>query len=400
MPAPTVRNVKILHTSDWHLGRTLHSFDLHDHQEIFLDHLVEIVKERKVDALLVSGDVYDRAYPAVETVKLLSRALTRLSELTTVIVTPGNHDSAARLGFGSDLMRDSVRILASLEDVDRPVILAADDFDVAVYGLPYLDPDLARTPLRNEEGEFPPRSHEGVLTAAMNRVRSDMARRTGGDRPVRSVVMAHAFVIGGAKSPESERDISVGGVDSAPSEVFDGVDYVALGHLHGPQKITVPHSTTLMRYSGSPLAFSIKEKDHQKSTVLLDFGPEGVPSFELIPAPVPRPLKELTGTMAELLDAGNAQWSDAWVVLRVTDATYPESMQSRLRERFAHVLGVHYVGAAASATGSAPVVNESMSTLDVAKQFVEFVTSAPPTEEELLVLRDACDAVNAKSLTA
>ena len=398
--------MKILHTSDWHLGRTLHSFDLHDHQEIFLDHLVEVVKQRKVDALLVSGDVYDRAYPAVETVKLLSRTLTRLSEITTVIVTPGNHDSATRLGFGSDLMRASVRILASVEDLDRPVVLAGDSFDVAVYGLPYLDPDLARTPLRNEEGEFPPRSHEGVLTAAMNKVRSDLTRRIGGDRPVRSVVMAHAFVIGGAKSPESERDISVGGVDSAPSEVFDGVDYVALGHLHGPQKITVPHSTTLMRYSGSPLAFSIKEKDHKKSTVLLDFGAEGVPTFELIPAPVPRPLKELTGTMAELLDVDadvetkNVQWADAWVVLRVTDATYPESMQSRLRERFAHVLGVHYVGAAASATGSAPVVTESMSTLDVAKQFVEFVTSAPPNEEESLVLRDACDAVNAKSLTA
>ncbi|MGZ5410280.1 MAG: exonuclease SbcCD subunit D [Aeromicrobium sp.] len=393
-------NVKILHTSDWHLGRTLHGFDLHDHQEFFLDHLAETVKERKVDALLVSGDIYDRAYPAVETVRLLSRALTRLSALTTVIVTPGNHDSATRLGFGSDLMHDSVRILASLEDFDSPVILAGDEFDVAVYGLPYLDPDLARTPLRDKEGEFPPRSHEGVLTAAMNRVRSDLARRTGGSRPVRSVVMAHAFVVGGTKSPESERDISVGGVDSAPSEVFDGVDYVALGHLHGPQKITVPNSTTLMRYSGSPLAFSIKEKDHKKSTVLLEIGPEGTPGFELILAPVPRPLKELTGTMAELLHADNARWVDAWVMLKVTDATYPESMQSRLRERFAHVLGANYVGAAAFARGSAPVVTESMSALEVATQFVGFVTEAAPTEEESLVLRNAYDAVKAKGLTA
>ncbi len=392
--------MRILHTSDWHLGRTLHGFDLHEHQEVFLDHLVEVVKEHDVDALLVSGDVYDRAYPAVETVRLLNQALTRLSELTTVIVTPGNHDSATRLGFGADLMRDSVRILASLDDFDTPVILAGDDVDVAVYGLPYLDPDLARTPLRNAAGEFPPRSHEGVLTAAMDRVRAELAGRVDGERPLRSVVMAHAFVIGGARSPDSERDISVGGVDSVPSAVFDGVDYVALGHLHGPQQITLPDSQTLMRYSGSPLAFSIKEKDHKKSSVLLDIGATGVPTFTLIPTPVPRPLKELTGTMDELLGPDHEQWADAWVVLKVTDPTYPESMQSRLRERFAHILGVTYAGAAATARGTAPVVTEAMSTLDVATQFVEFVTSTPPTNDELLVLQDAYDAVSKRELMA
>ena len=400
MATPTVRNVRILHTSDWHLGRTLHGFDLHEHQEVFLDHLVEVVKEKRVDALLISGDIYDRSYPAVETVKLLSVALTRLSEFTTVIVTPGNHDSATRLGFGADLMRDNVRILASMEDFDRPVILAGEEFDLAIYGLPYLDPDLARTPLRDAAGEFPARSHEGVLTAAMDRVRVDLAERDTGARPLRSIVMAHAFVIGGVKSPDSERDISVGGVDSVPSAAFDGVDYVALGHLHGPQQITVPDSATLMRYSGSPLAFSIKEKDHRKSTVLLDIEASGTPSYVLIPAPVPRPLKQLSGTMAELLGTDFAQWSDAWVMLKVVDDTHPENMQGRLRERFAHILGVAYVGAAASAKGTAPVVTEAMSTLDVAAQFVEFVTAAPPTDDEFLVLRDAYEAVGKKELSA
>ncbi|MEO6472364.1 MAG: exonuclease SbcCD subunit D [Aeromicrobium sp.] len=392
--------MRILHTSDWHLGRTLHGFDLHEHQEIFLDHLAEVVKDHQVDALLVSGDIYDRAYPAVETVKQLSRALTKLSELTTVILTPGNHDSATRLGFGADLMRDSVRILASVEDLQTPVVLDGEDFDVAVYGLPYLDPDLARTPLSDEAGEFPPRSHEGVLTAAMERVKADLAGRREVSRPVRSVVMAHAFVIGGIKSPDSERDISVGGVDSVPSQVFDGVDYVALGHLHGPQKITVPDSQTVMRYSGSPLAFSIKEKDHHKSSVLIDIGAEGVPAFQLIPAPVPRLIKELTGTMAELLDTDNSQWADAWVFLRVTDATYPEGMQHRLRERFAYVLGSTYVGAASTSTGSAPIVNEAMSPFDGTTQFVEFVTASAPSEEEAAILRDAYEAVNSRKLTA
>ncbi len=155
-----------------------------------------------------------------------------------------------------------------------------------------------------------------------------------------------------------------------------------------------------MRYSGSPLAFSIKEKDHHKSSVLIDIGAEGVPAFQLIPAPVPRLIKELTGTMAELLDTDNSQWADAWVFLRVTDATYPEGMQHRLRERFAYVLGSTYVGAASTSTGSAPIVNEAMSPFDVTTQFVEFVTASAPSEEEAAILRDAYEAVNSRKLTA
>lgn len=391
--------VRILHTSDWHLGRTLHGVDMHQHQEAFLDHLVDLVQTRDIDAVLVSGDIYDRAFPAVETVKLLSRTLSRLSQHTTLIMTPGNHDSAARLGFGSELMRDSVRILASVEDVDKPVMLAGEGFDVAVYGLPYLDPDLARPSLTTVAGDLPPRSHEGVLAAAMQRVRADLGNRSTGGQPVRSVVMAHAFVVGGSTSA-SERDIQVGGVDSAPSAVFGGVDYVALGHLHGPQKISVPGSTTMARYSGSPLAYSFSEKDHTKSTVLIEFSPDGRPDVELIPAPVPRPLRHLEGTMEELLGPDNDQWAQAWVRLYVTDATYPENMQGRLLEHFPHKLQVLYTGAATSATGSAPIVTEAMSPLDVAGQFVEYVTAAPPTDEESALLHTAYDAANAHQRTS
>lgn len=388
--------MRILHTSDWHLGRTLHGVDLHEHQEAFLEHLVELVQARGIDAVLVSGDVYDRAFPAVDTVKLLSRALTRLSRHTTVIVTPGNHDSATRLGFGSELMRDSVRILADVGDVDRPVVLVGDDFDVAVYGLPYLDPDLARPFFATSDGDLPPRSHEGVLTAAMHRIRTDLGSRSADERPVRSIVMAHAFIVGGLPS-DSERDITIGGVDSAPSAVFDGVDYVALGHLHGPQKVTVPDSATVARYSGSPLAYSFSERDHNKSTVLLEFSADGPPKVELIPTPVPRRLKHLEGSMDALLGPDNAEWAEAWVRIFVTDALYPSDMQGRLRAVFAHALVIAHVPGASSATDSTPVVTDAMNPLEVAGQFIEYVTTAQPTDEEFALLRAAYDGVNARN---
>src|SRR5919112_2358012 len=132
--------MRLLHTSDWHLGRTLHGVDLLDHQAAFLQHLVEVVREESVDAVLVAGDVYDRAVPPVEAVTLLSETLARLAERCTVVLTPGNHDSAARLGFGARLMRDAVHLRTRVADLGSPVVLrgpGADDAAVLVYGLPY-----------------------------------------------------------------------------------------------------------------------------------------------------------------------------------------------------------------------------------------------------------------------
>ena len=229
-----VRRMRLLHTSDWHLGRTLHGVDLLDHQAAYLEHLVDVVRAEQVDAVVVAGDVYDRAIPPVEAVTLLSETLARLAEHTTVVVTSGNHDSATRLGFGSALMRDRVRLRTRVAGLAEPVVLPDDDGDVLVYGIPYLDPDFARVELA--DGPEPlARSHEAVASAAMRRIRADLARASGSARP-RSVVAAHAFVIGGAPT-ESERDIRVGGVDQVPAGVFAGADYVALGHLHGPQTV-------------------------------------------------------------------------------------------------------------------------------------------------------------------
>ncbi|GHG48075.1 nuclease SbcCD subunit D [Flavimobilis marinus] len=402
--------MRILHTSDWHLGRTLHQVDLIEHQAAFLDHLVEVVREEQVGAVVVAGDVYDRAIPPVEAVRLLGDALARLSELTQVVLTPGNHDSATRLGFGAELMRDTLHVRARVADVGRPVELHGEDGALLVYALPYLDPDDARHHLAEDPAEPLARSHEAVLSAAMRRISADLAqRRAGGGPRVPAVVAAHAFVTGGEVS-ESERDIRVGGVDSVPSGVFRGVDYVALGHLHGAQSVPIATldgaegsgvGRTVARYSGSPLAYSFSEMNHTKSTVLLDVGPDGVRGEpQLIPAPVPRRMGDVTGTLEEILGAAGEKHVDRWVRVTVTDPVRPADLHARVRARLPHALSITYAPPAREGSERAGVVTAAADPLEVCASFVDHVRGSAPSAAEQRVLRDVLEHVNAAERSA
>src|SRR4051794_30760973 len=220
--------MRLLHTSDWHLGRAFHRASMLDAQAGFTGHLVTTVRERGVDAVVVSGDVYDRAVPPLAAVELFDDALHRLAGLgVPTIMISGNHDSARRLGVGAGLLgRAGVHLRTDPARCATPVLLSDEHGEVAFYGLPYLEPALVK-----DEFQASGPSHEAVLGAAMDRVRADLSGRPAGTR---SVVLAHAFVTGG-KASDSERDITVGGGAAVPADVFSGVDYVALGHLHGCQ---------------------------------------------------------------------------------------------------------------------------------------------------------------------
>ncbi|MBM7389337.1 exonuclease SbcD [Clavibacter michiganensis] len=387
--------MRILHTSDWHLGRTLHGEDLHAYHAAFLDHLVDLVREREVDVVLVAGDVYDRAVPGVPSVRLLGDALARLSALATVIVTPGNHDSAARLGFASALLRDGLRILASVEALDVPVVVDDADGPVAFYGVPYLDPDAVRAPLAAADAPPLPRSHGAVLGAAMERVRADAAGRSD----ARVVVVAHAFVTGAAPS-ESERDIRVGGFDQVPASVFSGADYVALGHLHGAQEVRAGSARPRIRYSGSPLAFSFGERMQRKSSALLELAADGSTTVELVDAPVPRRLAEVTGTLAEIVDGRHADLAHAWVRVHVTDPVHPPHLVARVREALPHALVVLHEPAGRVEGVRSRVVDATTDPLEVAADFVAYATGAAPTEAEALALRQAYEQALAADRSA
>ncbi|MFJ4221316.1 exonuclease SbcCD subunit D [Curtobacterium luteum] len=376
--------MRILHTGDWHLGRTLLGADLLDHQGAFLDHLVDVVRSRAVDLVVVAGDVYDRAIPPVEAVRMLSRALERLAEHATVVVTPGNHDSAARLGFGAGVMDQRVRILAEPAGIGTPVLVDDPDGTVAVYGIPYLHPDLTRWALADVPDEPLARSHQAVVGAATDRIRADLAGRPG----TRSVVVAHAFV-GGAVPSDSEQDIRVGGVDMVARSTFDGFDYVALGHLHGPQRVG---DGDRVRYAGSPLAFSFGERHQAKSVTLVDLAADGTVAVELLPAPVPRRLVDVRAAIASIESGDFAADADAWVRVAVTDTVHPERMYARVKDHLPHALAITHEPADAVARPAARTVTATSDPVEVAADFVAFATGALPDDDDRAVLTEAYEA--------
>ncbi|MGQ4512831.1 exonuclease SbcCD subunit D C-terminal domain-containing protein [Streptomyces sp. DW26H14] len=377
--------MRFLHTSDWHLGRSFHRVSLLDAQAAFLDHLVATVRERDVDAVLVAGDVYDRAVPPLAAVELFDRALHRLAGagVPTVMIS-GNHDSARRLGVGAGLIeRAGIHLRTDPAGCGTPVLLRDAHGEVACYGLPYLEPSLVRDDFRVERAD-----HESVLGAAMDRVRADLAGRPEGTR---SVVLAHAFVTGGAPSA-SERDITVGGVASVPAGVFDGVDYVALGHLHGAQRLT-----DRVRYSGSPLAYSFSEAPHRKSMWLVDLGPAGEVGAERVDCPVPRPLARIRGPLQELLDdPALTRHEEAWLEATLTDAVRPKDPMARLAARFPHTLSLLFEPERSDEDPSSSYARrlQGRSDQQIAEDFVAHVRGgAGPDAGERAVLRDAIEDV-------
>ncbi|NEA65654.1 exonuclease SbcCD subunit D [Streptomyces sp. SID12488] len=378
--------MRLLHTSDWHLGRSFHRVNMLGAQAGFIGHLVTVAREREVDAVVVSGDVYDRAVPPLAAVELFDDALHRLAGLgVPTVMISGNHDSARRLGVGAGLIdRAGIHLRTDPSAAGTPVVLEDTAGDVAFYGLPYLEPALVKDEFGVEKA-----GHESVLAAAMDRVRADLATRAEGTR---SVVLAHAFVTGGEAS-DSERDITVGGVAAVPSGVFDGVDYVALGHLHGCQTITGS-----VRYSGSPLPYSFSEADHRKSMWLVDLAGDGSVTAERVDCPVPRALARIRGALEELLvDPDLARHEDAWVEATLTDAVRPADPMARLTERFPHTLSLTFDPERPPGDPDVTYARRLAGRGDqeIAEDFVLHVRGAGADEHERSVLRDAFDAVRA-----
>jgi DNA repair protein SbcD/Mre11 len=410
--------MRFLHTSDWHLGRSLHRADLREAQADFLDHLVETARAERVDAVLVAGDVYDRAIAPVDSVALCEEALARLrSTGARVILISGNHDSALRLGVNSALIDTAgVHLRTNRTRLAEPVVLTDEHGPVAVYGVPYLEPalglpavTLAQTPAEAlaaipadsppadpvaepGTGQEPPRqrSHATVLGQAAARIRADAAARGMN----RTVVMAHAWVAAGSTDDErrdaatrqqssSERDISVGGIGYVPAALFDGFSYVALGHLHGQQTLA-EH----LRYSGSPLPYSFSEKNHKKGSWLVEVGIDGKTRAERVAAPVYRRLAELTGRIDDLLmSAEYADREQDFIAVTLTDTARPEAAMERLRRRFPHVLTLDFKpeGVTRDQRSYRERV-KGRDDLTVAAEFVRHVrnTEATDFEQELL----------------
>lgn len=322
----------MLHTSDWHIGRTFHGVDLLADQARALATIAELVAEESVDVVVLPGDVYDRSIPSADAIAVCNRGFEAIRAAgARIVATSGNHDSPARLGAGASFAAaGGLYLRTTVADADRPVLLDDEHGQVAFYGIPYLEPDITRAEL----GVPQARSHADILDAAMGLIRADIAQRAG----TRTVVLAHAFVVGG-EATGSERSISVGGVETVPMSAFDGIDYVALGHLHSPQTLSES-----VRYCGSPLPYSFAESSHRKAVWIIELDAAGLHSVERRDLPLVRGLSKLTGTLDELLtDASNAAAEEHYVSAVLTDSTRPVDAMRKLRERFPHAVHVEWV---------------------------------------------------------
>lgn len=378
--ADSVVDMRILHTSDWHIGRTFHGVDLLADQGAVLESIAELVAAQSIDVVVVPGDIYDRAVPSADAVVVCNRGLEAIRAAGAVIVaTSGNHDSPARLGAGAAFASaGGLHLMTKVGSVATPVVVDDEHGSVAFYGIPYLEPETTRVELDVPAA----RTHAEVLDAAMDLVRADLAARGEAGQHVRSVVLAHAFIVGG-EATGSERSISSGGIETAPASAFDGVDYVALGHLHSPQTLT-----ERVRYSGSPLPYSFGERSHRKAVWILELDADGLGSVDRVDLPVVRGLARIEGTVEELTThAAFSEYEDHYVSAVLTDEVRPVDAMRLLQQRFRHA--IHLEWRRPEDDGGLRYRDRvrGRSDLEIATSFLTDMRSAPTAAESALFER-------------
>ena len=320
--------MKFFHLSDLHLGKRVNEFSMLEDQWDILQKIVVFAKEHKPDAVLIAGDVYDKSMPIVEAVQLLDRFLVWLNELgITVFIVSGNHDNAERVAFGAELLKNSsVHIVQSYNGKIAPVTLSDGYGDINIWMLPYLKPSLIRR-------HFPDRdvnTYSDAISAALSNANLDTSTR--------NVLIAHQFVTGAITS-ESE-EISVGGSENVDGSVFDGFDYVALGHIHRPQQIC----RETLRYCGTPLKYSFSEASHTKSVTVVDMDGKGEIKITELPLVPLRDMREVRGTYNEIMNRNSYRGTntDDYIHIVLTDEQDEPDAISKLRNVYPNLMRLEY----------------------------------------------------------
>ena len=380
--------MRILHTSDWHIGRTFHGTSTMDALAEVLGALTAQVREHAVDVVVIAGDVFDSATPSAACYTLLGDTLVGLHRTGAhVIVTSGNHDSAARLGFQARLLRDGIHVLTDPLSIGTPVVVDDAEGPVNFFGIPYLEPAIVRQhwPDGDAEGRQL-RTQAQTMAHAMQLVRSGMRQNPG-----RSVAIAHCFAAGVDATAGLEREVRQGGLDVVPLSVFDGPDYIALGHIHGRQQLS-----ERVRYAGAPLHYSFGEQHKPRGSWLVELGASGLGEVEWLDLPVPRRLVTLTGTLEEILSAENvAEHAEHWVCAVYTDAVPQTEPMRRLRDSYAFCAMVQHQPASVvekDERSYAQRLRTAVTDVERVEAFLEHVRAGKgATEVESALVRDVLD---------
>ncbi|EKO3498474.1 exonuclease SbcCD subunit D [Vibrio fluvialis] len=325
--------MKFLHTSDWHLGRQFHNVSLLEDQRYVLKQLIDYLKNNAVDAVIVAGDVYDRSVPPTVAIELLDEVVSSICTDLNIpmIMIPGNHDGARRLGFAAKQMKGAgLHIISDFEQMMTPVVLKSElAGDVAFYGMPYNDPEQVRHHYRNSVT-----THDEAHQFLCECIKAQR------DTSQRHVLISHCFVDGAMES-DSERPLSIGGSDRVNHEHFADFDYVALGHLHQPQKKGEEH----IRYSGSLMKYSFSEQHQKKGMTLVELNDAGFVAAKHIPLSAPHDMRIIEGELDQLLEQGKTDPSaHDYLLVRLHDKHAILDPMEKLRKVYPNVLHLEKPG--------------------------------------------------------
>lgn len=370
--------MKILHTADWHLGRQFEGHSLeHDHAAV-LDQVFAAVQKAGPDALVIAGDIFDRAAPPESAVRLFNRFIESVIATTTcaVILIAGNHDSADRIGAMAMLAdRRRTLVRGPLSSAERPLVLDDDHGPVAFSALPFGYEYAARECFADAEIKCPADVMRAQIAAARPHIPAG----------ARWIIVAHAFVTGATVS-ETERPLTrvAGGIETVPAELFSGAHYVALGHIHRPQTAGAEH----IRYSGAPLAFGFDEEGNQKSMAIVDIDATGNATVELIPFQPLRSVRTIRGTLEDLLKLPP---SEDFIRPILTDDGRLIDPMKRIRDRFPFACGLTYARdlvARQTAAGGHPSTTALEEPKTVVSQFMQVMRGTPLTDAETEIVAD------------
>ncbi|EGQ8011304.1 exonuclease SbcCD subunit D [Vibrio parahaemolyticus] len=369
--------MKFIHTSDWHLGRQFHNVSLLEDQQAVLEQLIQYIENNPVDAVIVAGDVYDRSVPPTIAIELLNRVVKRIcGELNTpMILISGNHDGAERLGFGSEQMkRSGLHIISNFEDMLTPVVIESKAAGhVAFYGMPYNDPEQVRY-VYKEPVSTHDEAHKLIAEKITEQFQSEH----------RNILISHCFVDGAIES-ESERPLSIGGSDRVSHEHFLNFDYVALGHLHQPQK----KGEEYIRYSGSLMKYSFGEQNQKKGFTLVEIGKDGFIVAEHIELTAPHEMRIVEGELEQILEWGKTDpKNEDYLLVRLMDKHAILNPMEKLRTVYPNVLHLEKPGMLIGVEQEMAQAKLARSEIDMFKDFFAEAQDSELSNEQEQAISD------------
>ncbi|HCH1538594.1 exonuclease SbcCD subunit D [Vibrio parahaemolyticus] len=369
--------MKFIHTSDWHLGRQFHNVSLLEDQQAVLEQLIQYIENNPVDAVIVAGDVYDRSVPPTIAIELLNRVVKRIcGELNTpMILISGNHDGAERLGFGSEQMkRSGLHIISNFEDMLTPVVIETKAAGhVAFYGMPYNDPEQVRCVYKE-----PVSTHDEAHKLLAEKITEQFQSEH------RNILISHCFVDGAIES-ESERPLSIGGSDRVSHEHFLNFDYVALGHLHQPQK----KGEEYIRYSGSLMKYSFGEQNQKKGFTLVEIGKDGFIVAEHIELTAPHEMRIVEGELEQILEWGKTDpKNEDYLLVRLMDKHAILNPMEKLRTVYPNVLHLEKPGMLIGVEREMAQAKLARSEIDMFKDFFAEAQDSELSNEQEQAISD------------